>query len=326
MNKKEFNFKRVITHSTVFHADDVFGAAMCKLIDPYVQIIRTLEPEEFADDETLIFDIGMGEYDHHQQDKAVRPISDGYYTDKQGSRQPVPYCGFGLLWRDFGHLLCPDPMAWQRVDRELVIPIDKADNGISQNPLSTAIRNMNPAWDRKSLKIPIRPLDKGEVTEDYYRVDGVDYLDTRFSKAMQLAMTVLSQSVEQANAAVRAIDKVSESYGVSPSEKILVLDQYMPYLDVIRDEKYKDLLFVVYPSQRGGWNVQTVPKAPGSTSNRMDFPTGWLGHANPERGIHFAHTSNFLIACDTKDQAIKVAEEAIDIGSDEAVVAYSFDC
>jgi len=305
MNKKEFNFNRVVTHSTIFHADDVFGAAMCHLISPGIKIIRTLDPEQYADDETLIFDIGMGEYDHHQPDKAFRPMTDGYYTDKDGMRQPIPYCGFGLLWRDFGHILCPDPMTWQRVDRELVIPIDKTDNGIDKNPLSKMIGNMNPTWEEIIL-------DKNQ--------------NLAFMMAESLAYVLLNHTIRQANSMVHAIDKVTEAYSVSPSEKILVMDQYMPYLDTIRDEKYKDLLFVVYPSQRGGWNVQTIPKAPGSTANKMDFPTDWLGHADPERGIHFAHTSNFLIACDTKEQAIKVAEEAIDIGSVEAVVAYSFDC
>ena len=53
----------------------------------------------------------------------------------------------------------------------------------------------------------------------------------------------------------------------------------------------------------------------------MDFPQEWLGHADPERGIHFAHTANFLIACDTKEQAIKVAEEAIKAGKIDTIVA-----
>ena len=42
----------------------------------------------------------------------------------------------------------------------------------------------------------------------------------------------------------------------------------------------------------------------------MDFPEEWLGKKDPERGIHFAHPKNFLIGCDTKEQAVAVAEEA----------------
>lgn len=317
---KDFNFKRAVTHSTVFHADEAFGVGLCRMINPDIQVIRTLEPEKYADDETIIFDIGMGEYDHHQPDKAVRPITDGYYLDKDKLRQPIPYCAFGLLWRDFGHILCPTQLAWERVDRELVIPIDKADNGVGTNPLSQMIKNMNPAWDQKSLRLPLRGLQDPHSENP---IDGIDFIDDSFNRAVVLAMTCLSATVKQANASARAVLAVSEAYLSSPSEKILVMDKYMPYLDAIKSDKYKDCLFVVYPSQRGGWNVQTLPKEPGVLENRMDFPTNWLGHADAERGIHFAHPSNFLIACDTKEQAIKVAEEAIDIGSSEATCVYS---
>lgn len=280
-------FKRVITHSTVFHADDVFGVAMWKLINPDIEVVRTLEPEKFWDENTIVFDIGMGKYDHHQEDKALR--EDG-----------TPYCGFGLLWRDYGCNLCPELDAWKKVDRALVLPIDKADNGVEQNTLSISIKAMNPNWNSEKTA------------------------DEAFFEAVDVAKAILKAYVDHANAAVEAIDAVLESYLASPGEEILVLDEYLPWTEaVISEEKLRNVLFTVYPSQRGGWNVQTVPKATGTFTNRMDFPKDWLGHADPERGIHFAHTANFLIACDTKEQAIKVAEEAIEAGKTEYTVVAS---
>ncbi len=290
MEKKIFDFDQVITHSTIFHADDVFGCAMCRLINPKIEIIRTLDVEEQLKrsgnigKKALVFDIGMGEYDHHQPDKAVR--SDG-----------TPYCGFGLLWRDFGHLLCPDKDAWEKVDQNFVIAIDKADNGVSQNLLSASIKVFNPNWN------------------------SADSENVAFHRALLVAMQILQQRVEHANSVVTARDQVIASY---TGGEILVLDKYLPYTDVVQtDPRLKDILFVVYPSQRGGWNVQTIPREPGQFVNRMDFPESWLGHADEARGIHFAHTSNFLIACDTKEQAIRVAEEAVQEGSEPAVVAAS---
>ena len=113
MEAKKFDFIRVVTHSTVFHADDVFGTALCDLICPGINIIRTVDPDAIAhwqdDPDTLVFDIGLGRYDHHQEGKALR--TDG-----------TPYCGFGLLWRDFGHILCTDESAWAKVDETLVYP------------------------------------------------------------------------------------------------------------------------------------------------------------------------------------------------------------
>ena len=290
MEKKIFDFDQVVTHSTIFHADDVFGCAMCRLINPKIEIIRTLDVEEQLKrsgnigKKALVFDIGMGEYDHHQQDKALR--ADG-----------TPYCGFGLLWRDFGHLLCPDKVAWEKVDQNFVLAIDKADNGVSQNLLSASIKAFNPNWN------------------------SADSENVAFHRALLVAMQILQQQVAHANSIVAARDQVISSY---TGGEILVLDKYLPYTDVVQtDPRLKDILFVVYPSQRGGWNVQTIPREPGQFVNRMDFPESWLGHADPERGIHFAHTSNFLIACDTKEQAIRVAEEAVQEGSVPAVVAAS---
>ena len=288
---EKFDFQQVITHSTVFHADDVFGVAFCRLIDPRIKVVRTLNIDgqllaaEADGEKALVFDIGLGKYDHHQPDKAMR--ADGV----------TPYCGFGLLWRDFGYLLCPEKEAWMKVDNTLVTKIDEADNGVQQNLLSSSIKVLNPNWN-------------DTVSED-----------TAFFRAVDIAKTILKAHIDHANAAVEAKEAVLANYF---GGEILVLDRYLPWADVVLgDERLKDVLFAVYPSMRGGWNVQTVPKVPGSFANRMNFPEEWLGHADPERGIRFAHTSNFLIACDTKEQAVKVAEEAVHAGSEAYSVVYS---
>lgn len=273
-----FDYQQVITHSTIFHADDVFGVAMCRLINPDIKIVRTLEVEKALkmakniNEKALVFDIGLGKYDHHQTDKALRP--DG-----------TPYCGFGLLWRDFGYLLCPDLGAWSKVDQTLVVQIDKADNGIAQNPLSATIKTMNPKWDH---------MDSEGVC---------------FCRAMVIAMQILKSHVDYANSEIAARDEVVKNYDGS---EILVLDRYLPWQrTVICDDRLKNVLFVVYPSQRGGWNVQTVPTQIGTFENRASFPENLLGHADEEMGITFAHTSNFLISCKTKEKAIGVANQAI---------------
>lgn len=174
----------VITHSTIFHSDDVFGVAMLRLIVPGIKIVRTIKPSEeqladLATGHAMVFDLGCQfghpEYDHHQADKALR--SDG-----------APYCGFGLLWRDFGHLLCPSNKAWEKVDRELVLPIDKADNGIERSGLADAIYAFNPTWE------------EGRAAED-----------AAFWHAEAFAESVLRRYVETANANVKAEEAVLNS-------------------------------------------------------------------------------------------------------------------
>lgn len=271
-----------ITHSTIFHADDVFGVALLKTIRPELQIIRTCRPaeEQLADlaaEKAVVFDFGCQfgypEYDHHQPDKALR--SDGN-----------PYCGFGLLWRDLGRMLCPAEKAWAKVDRDLVLPIDLADNGVTPSTLSSAIGAFNPTWE-----------------------EGREAEEAAFWAAEAFAESVLKRYIESANAQARAEQAVLSSKTLDEG-KVLVLDQYLPWQDTVINQM-TDVLFVVYPSARGGYNVQTVPDAPGSFNGRKGFPARWLGNPEKELGMTFCHPGNFLAAVDTINHAINVAKIAI---------------
>ena len=78
---------QAVTHAGRFHADDVFSTALLRILNPQIQVQRVPQlPEGFAG---LAFDIGWGEFDHHQQGAPVR-------------ENGVPYAAFGLLWRRFG--------------------------------------------------------------------------------------------------------------------------------------------------------------------------------------------------------------------------------
>ena len=102
--------KTVYTHGSVFHADDVFSTALILLLKPNVDVVRivSMDVAQKMDEkeDCLVYDIGEGEYDHHQKNKARRPMEDGWYTEKDGTVMAIPYCSFGLLWKDYGHLLC----------------------------------------------------------------------------------------------------------------------------------------------------------------------------------------------------------------------------
>ena len=53
------------THGGKFHADDVFSAALLLHFNPQLTIQRgNRVPEDF---DGIVFDIGRGEYDHHQK-------------------------------------------------------------------------------------------------------------------------------------------------------------------------------------------------------------------------------------------------------------------
>ena len=75
------------THSGKFHADDVFSAALLLYLNPEITIIRGNKvPDDY---EGIVFDIGRGEFDHHQKDSRIR-------------ENGIPYAAFGLLWEVLG--------------------------------------------------------------------------------------------------------------------------------------------------------------------------------------------------------------------------------
>ena len=277
-----FKIDYAITHSTNFHADDVFGVALLQIIREDLPIVRTINPtpeqlDDLKNHRAFVFDLGcqfgFPEYDHHQPDKALRP--DGN-----------PYCGFGLLWRDFGHIVCPTQKAWEKVDRDLVLPIDLADNGVEPSTLSSAIKAFNPTWDEK--------------WEDE---------DSAFWNAEIFAERVLRYYIRNANSAEKAADLVRNSRKEDEG-RILVLEQFLPWQDTVVEEM-PEIMFVVYPSKRGGYCTQTVPNYPGSFRGRMEFPTRWLGHPDASLGMTFCHPNNFLCNSKTQENAINVASIAI---------------
>ena len=114
---------RGFTHGSKFHSDDVFATAFLKIINPGIEIIRGFEvPEDF---DGIVYDIGRGKFDHHQQDKEYRDNG-------------CPYAAFGLVWREFGEYYVGTEEA-ERFDHEFVQPLDESDNTGKSNVLATII-------------------------------------------------------------------------------------------------------------------------------------------------------------------------------------------
>ncbi len=116
------------------------------------------------------------------------------------------------------------------IDENFIQPLDLNDNTGEQNSLCDAIGFFNPVWDSK---------------EDQ---------DTCFFKAVAVAKQILENQIASANAVNRADEKVQQAYQNS-RDGIVVLPCYLPW----KNGLYKtDALFVIYPSQRGGWSAQCV--------------------------------------------------------------------
>ena len=115
----------VVTHSSRFHADDILSAALLKVVGiiPNISVIQRVGRVQ-QNFNGLIFDIGGGQFDHHQQDARIRPTGE-------------KYAAFGLLWYAVGTEYIVDKYktdektaksAAEKFDIDFVIPMDLSDN------------------------------------------------------------------------------------------------------------------------------------------------------------------------------------------------------
>lgn len=75
--ENEYNrIDHLIVHSGIMHADDVLVAAMLKELNPDLTVDRARNVPANLSENTLVADIGGGEFDHHQTGAAVR--TDGH--------------------------------------------------------------------------------------------------------------------------------------------------------------------------------------------------------------------------------------------------------
>ena len=78
-----------ITHSGTMHTDDIFSTAFLDLYLGNIKVFRTTDIPLDINKDVIIYDIGRGKFDHHQEDALKRDNG-------------ITYCGFGLLWKEFG--------------------------------------------------------------------------------------------------------------------------------------------------------------------------------------------------------------------------------
>lgn len=263
------------THSGGFHSDDVFSAALLRLINPEIKFLRVNHiPDNIGN--AIVFDIGGGKFDHHQTDSPVR--SNG-----------IPYASFGLLWREFGKLLA-DKDAVQYIDDSFVSYIDSSDNGGKTDTISFVIAAMNPMWNEE---------------QNY---------DENFEKAVDFALTVLERIIERENSKKEAYNEVMQALNNS-SDGIVILKRFAPYEELLVPT---DTKFVIYPSNRGGYNIAAIPQELHTKTKKIPFPENWCSCIDEKlpdftgiSSFRFCHKNGFLAACETLNDAVAIAKYAI---------------
>lgn len=285
-----------ITHSGTFHADEVMATVILLNKFGNMNLFRCNNP---TNSKAFIYDVGFGEFDHHGID----------FDEKR--ENGIKYASCGLVWHRYGkdiikRLEVDDVDSFfESIDKNLIMDIDRDDNGqalnnepeVRQQTIPSLIGIFNPPWNE----------EKNNENESF--LNAVSFANTIFNNMIKKMV-----AKEQARKIVEK--KIDES-----EDGILILDCYMPWKDIVlssNNPKANDILYAIFPSKRGGYNVVATPTSINSFDVKRPFPKSWAGKENKElqdisgvKTITFCHKNLFICACKTFEDALKIAKIAI---------------
>ena len=288
-----------ITHSGTMHTDDIFSTAFLDLYLGNIKVFRTTNIPLDISDQVIIYDIGRGKFDHHQEDALKR-------------ENGITYCGFGLLWKEFGRSFLEKrnieniEEVFNAFDKDLVEAIDADDNGV--------FPKIEAPYKVKTLSEVFKLFNPGYKSGQYE--------SEQFKKAVTFAKAVIEEELLSVIGKVIAKEQVLKAIENKENHAIY-LEEYMPYEStVLTEESASDVYFAVYPSNRGGYGIKTIPISSEDHNKRLNFPESWAGLVDEEleevsgiKGLRFCHTTRFLATCDSLETAKLVVEKTINESS-----------
>ena len=151
---KELKEANCVTHGGKFHSDEIFATVILSKILTNIKLIRVNEVTDSMRESIankLVYDIGGGEFDHHQ-------------AGGNGQRDNgVKYASCGLIWKSYGKKYLEKcnvkkehiEELFLQIDKDLIQYIDANDNGQSTKidtdykfvELASVISAFNPCWN-----------------------------------------------------------------------------------------------------------------------------------------------------------------------------------
>lgn len=282
-NKKDSDkpVKHVVTHAGMFHADDVFSYALLNLVNNIQEnpvkyhLERVNNAVDIPENADIVFDIGGGKFDHHQD-------LNQFHEDENNT----PYASFGLLWKEHGH--------------EIIDYFVKDMKNVSQETKDSIFNSFE-----KSLVVPIDANDNGIFTNDFSVSNVIrDFNDEAGSDSAFLNAAILAQTIigrRLGNVVVKVTKEQAillNTTFITP--EIAVLPFHGPYSKL--SELHPELKLVIYKSNRNGFNINVVRDKleDGTSVDRFTIPQS----AATMQGVVFLHKAGFLMVTDTKENAI----------------------
>lgn len=283
----------VVTHDGEFHADEVVGVSLLKIVFGDVRIVRTRD-REMIEKADIVLDVGgvlnpeRRRFDHHQ-------IS---YSGEMAS------AGLLLQWLEEEALL--DSKFIRYLKDTFIHGVDLQDSGLFDPKkgictFSDIISFFNP--------VSIKPTEY-EYLEGF--IKAIDFT-MQFMERVKLKYIEFRQYHAHFVFLVDKIDKMPEG--------ILLMDDYIPHWKeyILEEERCKHLLFVVFPQTKTKWVLHTIPSRQESRySDRKKLPREWGGLLEDEfekqTGLSdavFCHKQRFMAVFKSKKAALAAAELAM---------------
>lgn len=280
------------THSGDFHSDELVAIALIQQFacpeGDTVDVVRTRHKERLAealaDPDVFVVDVGSQydsdarNFDHHQAGGG----------DAWPDGLPKSSCGLVWSWlRDTGRLDHLGEAVCDRMEQELIRPIDAHDNGVDR-------------WDFAPM---FRMFNRTGGSERVVR--------EQFEQALGLAQSLVTNQLHQVRSDLEAETYLRECWAQAQEdgERLVVVRRELgnrtaPTLLARLSGFEADLL--LYPqsmSQKNSkWFIRALPEGEGAPDYRMRVPTELRGRQNVELDVGlsapaklvFVHNSGFL--------------------------------
>ena len=294
------DIKTIGTHNGRFHSDDVFSVALLKVLYPDAKIVRSRDLEvldtcDLVLDVGGIYDVSTLRFDHHMPGGA-------------GARaNGVNFSAFALIWKKFGLEYCSgNTEAWGRLDAGFVSSFDAYDNG--QKTYEITVDDARVVELQDLFDKYMNPnISESAKLSDY---------DRQFDASVALAQLILDRATKRKIAEVDSEKYFYESWQSSPDKRYVVLEKFATSGEMA--EQMPELLYTVFKSPNGTWNVKGMAKEKGSYEVKKPFPAEWAGLRDQEmadttgvQDASFCHNQLFMCGAHSREGALELLQLAL---------------
>jgi len=321
--------KTVITHSGIFHADEVMATAILDILGKWNKVVTRTRNLDFINSQegnAYIIDVGgvhSGEslrFDHHQD-------SFDSYFDQKSKDKGIKMSSCGLIYYHFGKELFGDrenvEYLHEKFYRLYLEEIDANDNGVSElkEEYTNDVFRYHKCWTSAAIVGNFngsKVADTGSLAQEQ---------DNKFLQAVEQSKILLTNALTrflEREDAYQDSKKIIEEAAVSDihGRVMIVLDKKCDYTQALRDHDKiffgNKLCLTVLPreddknQQNDKWQVHTVNMPGKKFKRKVDIiPEGEAKKVIGDDLI-FVHKNQFVAVTKSRHSAYELARASLE--------------